>query len=705
MRNTSYRLLIGLALWTVLSSSGTPARAESVPAATMRATVENWQGKLTWQPAPTGPGEFSLLPMYGPGSYLYTGKRTLAGSDLGLLTTTDGTTWEMVPHLFGSYILPVTEQHGMLWVQKIGEVRSYPQKWGALLALDPQTLAVKREVPSIVGRCLAVEANGFWCQYDYHAPPPPDATTTTPNPAQQAAFNPSTPIISALIEFDRDGKELRRFVADGKALPQGQVQRVFVDAEAVWVLSIKRDSYSVHSGLRSGPRGGDYSSPQYQFSRVDRKTGAITTVSTSLWMNNPTVNLPDRLLWVKGTQSYAYSEYYPQALRYGQASSDTPPAPTPFEVYQLDKTTMKITKAGTVKLSGVQTLASDGKHLWIFARGASVFALKDFQPVPADAAGAPPAGSPPPFTYAEKPSTTVQYTLQRADGKWGWLLGSDSALYALGDDGAGFRHDLSGLVKVLDGYLRVVTRGPFAYTVADGFVLRVEAGKPEVRLAQLPESPNNYANLLCVGEKYLWLRYGEEQLYAVSADLHQWSPAGNSREMRSGEYMAEVGGKLYLTNYRGYLLRADPATGKLTTVEAWTKFFPASNRGDDMPSLEAGYLQALIALPDGRLAAHLGPRSAQDKGKSLVYDPAKETLQELAEDDFTALVSTAQRQFRTADGQLQMWQGAAWKPLGKIPAFTTYTSPTPVPLNGTLQTERYLYTNTAFGLFRVPVGQ
>ena len=620
---------------------------------------------LPWVKSPAGPGEFLLgqsFPLISMES-TYAHQRRFIATVSGLLMIEPDGRASLVSAAFGQPCMWVGEKKGRLWVQ---------QRDGTLLGLDPQTLAVAEQVHGLTGPCFAIDAGSIWCY---------DSMEMATGGLYKNVVN-RFPFASALIEYDRTGREKRRFTADGVSLPKCAIIKALLDPNVLWVVI-------------NGDRARNYG--EAQIFRVDRASGKVTKLDAVTNVGDRMLNLPAQLVWTTARQ--------------GQ---DEPGATCPINV--LDKKTLAVTQPAQIPAKYANGLyaVQDGK-LWCVVTPRiydmprrspeepyptiAVFSLTDGRRIHVEDAGLSPA---------EGPSTTkrppvIAYSVVGCQPDRAWVCGTDNRLYDIPDAGEPRQRDCFAL-----GPIRQLC--PRVSGMSDAFLgYAGDLSFPKSTLLQI--FPHSDRAIRCV----------IDEVFPVTASIQRAWFISNGNILTCGEDLKPrtiklsddidtthlIGGttvsngdKLYFF-IAGNVYVADAAAGTVVKLASWRRDAPKALWKSDDP-------EAAFRTSDGRIVFNLYTRAKaadEDSAASAnhatlaCYDPGMDSWTFTPNDRITFWGDTLETPYGTLhvpEEKDVLYRGTAtdWKEVGRLPFCIKR-------LYFSACTARYLYLDTPLGLYRV----
>lgn len=594
---------------------------------------------LRWTAAPTGAGEF-LLSVQPHEPRVTIGTLTLVPTNLGLLRMVDEQSVALVPGLFGRQVFIFGEAEGKIWVQDTA---------GQMYGLNRETLAIETKVNGLGGACIGVLPDAIWCL---------DSYTANDN---ERRFPYGT---SALIEYDRTGKERRQVKLADAAPADFQILLAKIDGAQIWVATSNGDASCIH--------------------RVDITTGAIQTVKAER-VQLPIFLLNDRLVWLD--------------MHNGKHAT----------VFQLDKATLQASSIGKLPTKYVgHAYDNETKILvtdeYIWCQGA-VFSSKDCRRIRAQQAGTPPELPAQTRRNSEEEMLHIAgYTFLGADAERAWL-GCEGMLAEVHNDGTLVTRDLKAMQ---------LPRLPVGVTAMTGSVVvsdeehtrlyRVHSDEDTVQIAV----PNDQLTTGLATEKRLWFA-NHRRLVTCGPEMQLRKMVNPTPQRLDLRQALAVGDELYLFGPEQRFWRINGATGTLLNIESWEALLPEEERAKLR-------LQTAYPLANGRLLflfTQGRPRhNEEDEGDEeapadakapvvlLAYDPATDQWQRLQVPDKTpailTVVNTARGMIGVSPNGRSLYRAGetGWEPLGTLPLATSTMS-----LAG--GTDRYLYLQSPIGLYRL----
>ena len=618
-----------------------------------------------WTAAPSGPGEFLIfLHQYIAGTDREVAGRKLIATQLGLLESQDGENWAIVPGLYGRHIWIIQEQNGMLWVRERGK---------DILGLDPKDLSIRKRIAGVSGQCFLVTKDRFWC-VDHRSNPL--GRMSTSSPFQHRRATPPSAGWTVLIEYDHDGNLLREFKTDGTSLPVGQIYWFKPDGDSIWLAVIDFQGISPIDTHLYGDR---------RLVQFDRQSGKVLgSAEINARVGTGFADLPDRILW---------------AMPSGKKDTSA--------LHQLSKEDMSVSVAAELAVPYVRNIWSDGTYLWIFGDESVAVSLKDYAPIALEEyKGKEPRWVSSP--YGHRDESLTWYRLLGADADRVWLRANGPALIELRDDATSHAWDLSGLAEsplyMHDG----VAAGDRLYVAANDRLLRFTSGSATV-LALEPGTPGQgYVPFLAGNRNRLWVqRVYRGPLLALSPELEHLGtiPAEDVEDIHQ-RYAVPVGDSLLFWHRRHsgvWLASGDDGVKKL---DSWETVRPSvEEKTGARPPRSFGTLP--FAGDSAAFLFHryeLGPQGrarVDDSVLTVVYDPGTDrwttTTMINHRGPFLAL-NGARGLYFAGDGTVGRWSKDGWRDIGHL-SFETWQ---PRYWNEkVVGTDRYLYTCTPIGLYRV----
>jgi len=618
---------------------------------------------LPWVKPPSGPGEFLLG--FRTDAAGTAPEHRLFGTTGGVVSLEKDGSMRLVPAAFGLPSMIVGRYDGCRWVQ---------QGNGDLIGLDPGTLVEKERVHGLAGPCFALDHETIWCY---------DSMELATEGLAHGVMN-RAPFASAIIEYSRQGKERRRFIADGNSLPKIEISRAIVDPEAIWVigqpcLAIICSCGAKHYG-------------ETQLLRIDRATGKYQVIESAEGINAGVLSLPDRFVWeVDGERQ----------------SSDRTGATS--KICLLDKHTYKLTQPATIPQKYAHTMLAmqDGK-IWcmnterqdVFDQkpvvNIAVFSLEGGKRLHVEDAGTLPAD------LATATGDSEEYSVIGSTTDRAWVMGPGNRLYEIPDAGTPLVRDCTAVGTVS----RLVTGGAGLATAflgnlgergSHGTFLKILPGEPKATRCEIRDTVFPFE----MSDRRLWCTAMYDAI-TCGADLKPKKipvPAQVSDSF-VGYPSVAVGDDLYGFG-GGEVVRVDGKSGQAIPIKSWQTQVPTIWQQVD----KAG---AAFVAPDGRIVFNL--TVSGEEGKTSAKDPERRTVlaaYDSATDKWTVTPSdtikwwgdtltTPRGAFHVPHGENTLYRGTAtaWVAVGKLPCCMD-------AFRFGAGTAQYLYLDTPLGLYRV----
>lgn len=616
-----------------------------------------------WVKAPDGKAEFILsipdssntalkagilsygLPAFG--SSLFEGyfpppfATTMPGSDTLLMATPNGLLSidrkggvRIEPSLYGRKVCLVGTAAGSFWVQDLE---------GGMVALDPKTLAIRRETGKVEGIVIAVDDTGFW-SVDYHDAFSVDGSLVTWG--------------TRLIEYGLDGAEKRHFACGENNFPAGRIEWSAVDARAVWLV--------IQSPLPDAayiPNGEDY----IKLYRLDRATGQVSEVKTAPPGVNGYASLPGILLWKN------YGENILGILNKDNMTTKTIgrlPEDCRKAICLLTETTL-----WCYARQEAETEFGNDQYI------TKTYRLNDLKEIPVENAGAPPSMLP-----LQLPQDNE---VLGGDNERVWVEMPDQLL-EITDNGEMYSRDYSKYCPssyfafyspVFFGKL-CLNMVADTYTDGAASLLIIQSGQQSARISQ------KEVMLLGSNEKRAW-GSTQKEILTFTPDLKtRLIPID---EITDFGFLVVLNDSLYISVGDDELMVIDGLTGKTKTITS------SNGRLPDNYRLPRAWFNA-YAAPDGSLVLHLKEFMREVGTEKLMrYEPATDQWTLLPGTEwYSPLKSIFGIYGLGDDGTLYIGLAEGWKAMAKVPLSVARSA------SLAARTTRYLYLNTDLGICRIP---
>ena len=592
------------------------------------------------------------------------GKRAILNTGKSLISVAEDGKKSILPAAYRWRINFFQLALGYIWV---GDAER------GMLALNTRDFSVVKSLPNVKYQCIAVEPGGFWCILQ---------DDNMPVSIKNLQFNDNYYkefFTRKLIEYDSTGIERRRLLADGKQLPEGEIQLAGIDAKAIWIANNSRGLY--------------HQSPFYpylQLYRIGREEDDVLSpfvYITNLPMQS-LINLSDRIIGYRVNEGIT-------------------------EIFQFNKKDYICSYIGSIKLPDtVREVVADDHYLWFKTLNPkrliedNWFTFQVFSLASRKEVSQKDAGTPPPLIQGLRYSIAQksQFSPINGFGSYLWCQGklSSHTLFALNDDGTTFAHKLIPY-RLGEYFLQsyVQSDGIIYKKLHGDFLVRLQPDKSSAKMVQAAHiSPLSRSG----GSSRLWF-YISGGFVTIDANLKEqhWIPSGIIQQVEQRK-TATIGAGLYGLGLNNPDKLNKPIHDIYTPIyvdaEKQQVKFLSSWRAQMMPDIDwrSHSYDSIVTfpLPDGRVVYQSGEGNAVCMMNSFIYNPVTDQWITGKMDDWFRPFPTGSTLYGlNGSGDVAIWQGDGWVRVGKAPQGINADSLSQAA------TDKYLYVRTDLGLCRM----
>lgn len=621
---------------------------------------------LPWVKSPEGPGEFLLAksPFSNNGISTVLHNRNFYATMSGLLMTDEKGDLKIIPATFGKPCMVVGELQGELWIQ---------QNDGTLLGLNPTTYILQEKTGKLAGACITIDATSIWCY---------DSMELAHDALRERTMN-REPFASAIIEYDRNGVEKRRFITDGIMLPKVEIKHAIIESDVVWIFA--KPCLGIICGCGAKSYG------ESHLFRLDRVTGKVALIKEAKDISPSAINQSGKFIWT------------------GPAKNDESTGKT-CPVYQFDKKSFVVTPPIQIpqKYAGGLHAVRDGK-LWckIYPHRSyqlkdgelnqpdfAVFALTDGHRIHVDEAGEVPAE-----LVTKKEAELISFRTIGAQPERVWISSTGNNLYDIPDTGEPKIRNNKELKDI--GRFSTRNNGPsnvlFAYynTRDDRNALIMYPGKDYF----IKIYTNDFIAITS-SEQRVWFLNDNNLVTCTDNLKKQTISLANKRGVNLiGNTTVAIDDKLYFfDNNQPYI--ADATKGTTTAIASWKLQVPDELKTHEEPG-------AAFLAPDGKIVFNLrSPRRNEDSKPEehpvatlAAYNPKIDTWTFTPSDCIPYWGDTLNTSYgafhvKYNDNIIYRGTATAWVKAGQLP----FNMP---DFRFGASTKEYLYLDTPIGIYRV----